>query len=78
MTLVTNKNTTTLDESKTVVPLQEPDVIASTKSGNSRNNVSSDQQQNIPVAPPRRKKKNLKNSVSSLSLAVCWFIFFIF
>lgn len=68
MTLVTNPNT--LTDTKPL-PLQEPDVIASTKNSCSRNNVPQDQpKQDAPVAPPRRKKKNVKNSVSSLSLVV--------
>lgn len=65
VTLVTNTNT--LTDTKTI-PLQEPDVIASTKTSCSRNNIPQDP---APIAPPRRKKKNVKNSVSSLSLVVC-------
>lgn len=73
MTLVTNKNTAADNKP---IPLQEPDVIASTKASCSRNNSShsdqqSLQQQDVPVAPPRRKKKILKSSGSSLSLMVC-------
>lgn len=72
MTLVTNKNT--IADTKTL-PLQEPDVVASAKTSCSRNTNLVDQQvasqQNVPVAPPRRKKKSLKSSGSSLSLVVC-------
>ncbi|XP_044263042.1 WD repeat-containing protein 44 isoform X2 [Tribolium madens] len=54
----------TLTSEKSSLPLQEPDVIASTKA------PSSHDQNTAPVAPPRRKKKNkaalqIKKSASS-------------
>lgn len=59
-----------------LLPLQEPDVIASTKASSSINtNLSQHEQQSnhdVPVAPPRRKKK-LKSSASSNSLLVSVF-----
>ncbi|KAG5895382.1 hypothetical protein JTB14_029605 [Gonioctena quinquepunctata] len=50
---------------KEYIPLQEPDVIASTKSNSQKNSGAS--KVDAPVAPPRRKKK-LKNSSSNLVL----------
>ncbi|XP_025834788.1 WD repeat-containing protein 44 isoform X2 [Agrilus planipennis] len=50
-----------------VIALQEPDVIASTKSSNSLK-VQLESKKEIPVAPPRRKKKKNKNVTSLLSL----------
>ncbi|XP_063906671.1 WD repeat-containing protein 44 isoform X2 [Zophobas morio] len=58
---------------KPSLPLQEPDVIASTKSSSSSSQKTDDQSSklDIPVAPPRRKKKNktaalaIKKSASS-------------
>ncbi|EEZ99884.1 WD repeat-containing protein 44 [Tribolium castaneum] len=57
----------TLTSEKSSLPLQEPDVIASTKASSSQ---KSDDQNVAPVAPPRRKKKNkaalqIKKSASS-------------
>lgn len=70
-------NTTLSDNNvpeKTIcLPLQEPDVIASTKPSISSMIKSttvchySPILQNIPIAPPRRKRK-IKNAISSLSL----------
>lgn len=67
------------------VPLQEPDVIASTKpstkaSTSQKSITSAPQHSNnvnidahVPVAPPRRKKKN-KAPVESLALTVSVFV----
>ncbi|GLH13600.1 Protein will die slowly [Gryllus bimaculatus] len=44
-------------QSQVCVPLQEPDVIASTKSVNNIPNNNGSSEMSAPVAPPRRKKK---------------------
>ncbi|KAK4881029.1 hypothetical protein RN001_004348 [Aquatica leii] len=69
-------NTTLSDnvtEKPTCLPLQEPDVIASTKPSISAvKSATVGQHQNktnVPVAPPRRKKK-VKTAISSLSLTL--------
>lgn len=53
-------------------PLQEPDVIASTKSSNNntliRNESKTVISENIPVAPPRRKKKAKRTSIPPISV----------
>lgn len=49
------------------LPLQEPDVIASTKSANSKVKVAA--KSDGPVAPPRRKKKAQNPTALSLSVS---------
>lgn len=57
-------------DEKPCVPLQEPDVIASTKPSIVQKQLNTTQTAAIhaPVAPPRRKKKNK----TSLQLTVSW------
>ncbi|XP_076258235.1 WD repeat-containing protein 44 [Rhynchophorus ferrugineus] len=58
---------TTDSEKSSSTPLQEPDVIASTKASSSSQQSKGSQVADIPIAPPRRKKKN-KNSTNLLIL----------
>lgn len=62
----------TSSSEKACLPLQEPDVIASTKSSSQKNSFDSTHSHaatnlDAPIAPPRRKKKN-KDSATSLAL----------
>jgi hypothetical protein len=58
------------------VPLQEPDVIASTKNANNSNTINGlsfdgggESSVPIPVAPPRRKKKSKPQTPSRLTVS---------
>lgn len=58
------------------IPLQEPDVIASTKNANNSNSISGmgfdggvESSVLVPVAPPRRKKKNKTQTPRSLTVS---------
>jgi hypothetical protein len=58
------------------VPLQEPDVIASTKNTNTSYNINGksfdgglESTVQVPVAPPRRKKKNKPQTPRSLTVS---------
>jgi hypothetical protein len=58
------------------VPLQEPDVIASTKNTNTSYNISGksfdsglESAVQVPVAPPRRKKKSKPQTPRSLTVS---------
>ncbi|KAF2894614.1 hypothetical protein ILUMI_11560 [Ignelater luminosus] len=71
----TTLSETNITEKSQCLPLQEPDVIASTKPScsvlksttSSQSHLSS--KLDIPIAPPRRKKK-VKSAISSLSLTL--------
>ncbi|KAJ8918039.1 hypothetical protein NQ315_011495 [Exocentrus adspersus] len=70
MTLSTGTAQTDCPPDKACVPLQEPDVIASTKSSSTSqkssdaSNTHSQSNVGAPVAPPRRRKKNKAPSAS--------------
>jgi len=58
------------------IPLQEPDVIASTKNANNSNSISGmsfdggvESSVPVPVAPPRRKKKSKPQTPRSLTVS---------
>jgi len=58
------------------IPLQEPDVIASTKNANNSNSINGmsfdggvESSVPVPVAPPRRKKKNKPQTPRSLTVS---------
>jgi len=58
------------------IPLQEPDVIASTKSANNSNSINGmsfdggvESSVPVPVAPPRRKKKSKPQTPRSLTVS---------
>ena len=58
------------------IPLQEPDVIASTKNANNSNSINGmsfdggvESSVPVPVAPPRRKKKNKPPTPRSLTVS---------
>jgi hypothetical protein len=62
--------------SRVTVPLQEPDVIASTKNTNTANNISGmnfdggvESSVPVPVAPPRRKKKSKPQTPRTLTVS---------
>lgn len=61
-------STIPIENAPSSFPLQEPDVIASTKSNTKYQSVV--EHAEPPIAPPRRKKKT-KHSASTQSLAVC-------
>ncbi|XP_022910260.1 WD repeat-containing protein 44 isoform X2 [Onthophagus taurus] len=69
ITLSTNVEVVPIIKQKECLPLQEPDVIASTKASCSKIAEENEQQRSkdVPIAPPRRKKK-LKRVGSSQSL----------
>lgn len=67
------------------VPLQEPDVIASTKNTNTCNNINGnsfdgglESPVSIPVAPPRRKKKSKPQTPRSLTVSNIQNVIFLF
>jgi hypothetical protein len=62
--------------SQVPIPLQEPDVIASTKNANNSNSINGmsfdgvvESSVPVPVAPPRRKKKSKPQTPSSLTVS---------
>ncbi|XP_017786789.1 PREDICTED: WD repeat-containing protein 44 [Nicrophorus vespilloides] len=69
VTLATISTDAPAHTNQVCLPLQEPDVIASTKPCLQKNNldIKSSPKIEVPVAPPRRKKKN-KSNASSLPI----------
>lgn len=67
------------------VPLQEPDVIASTKNTNTCNNINGksfdeglESSVPVPVAPPRRKKKSKPQTPRNLTVSNIQKVIFLF
>lgn len=86
ITLSTGTAQTECKNEKACLPLQEPDVIASTKTSCTKQNqidAASSSYHNppyvdAPKAPPRRKKKTKIPSSSNLALTVRFFCFMSF
>lgn len=60
-------------EKQKIVPLQEPDVIASTKnSSNNGKSLDSIAEACVPIAPPRKKKKGNMKTPHSITVSMSY------